>query len=73
MGLDFVRQNAFTKPHGDRDNARNILIVVTDGQSTRPDLTRVSLVIDLLFDESVSCVRNRNCENYLCENNEMLL
>ncbi|GFR96147.1 collagen alpha-5(VI) chain [Elysia marginata] len=41
LGLKFIRDNAFLKSHGDRDRVANILIVVTDGQSTEPALTKV--------------------------------
>ena len=41
LGLKFIRENAFTKAHGDRDKVANILIVVTDGQSTEPAKTKV--------------------------------
>ena len=43
LGLDFVRQQAFTKSHGDRDNVNNILIVITDGQSSEPPKTSVKI------------------------------
>ncbi|KAK7493781.1 hypothetical protein BaRGS_00014922 [Batillaria attramentaria] len=37
--LQFVRQNAFTKAHGDRDRVANILIVMTDGKSNNKQAT----------------------------------
>ena len=43
LGLKFVRQEAFTKAHGDRDGVNNILIVVTDGKSNKADLTKVGI------------------------------
>jgi collagen type VI alpha len=41
LGLNFIRNNAFTKAHGDRDGVNNILIVITDGASTLPDKTKL--------------------------------
>ncbi|XP_035826806.1 uncharacterized protein LOC101848762 [Aplysia californica] len=41
LGLKFIRNNAFTKAHGDRDRVANILIVITDGQSTEPAKTKI--------------------------------
>ena len=39
LGLQYVMQNSFTTAAGDRPNAPNILIVMTDGPSSRPNLT----------------------------------
>ena len=44
--LDFVRQNAFTHAHGDRNRVANILIVVTDGRSSNhADMQRAAAAI----------------------------
>ena len=43
QGLNFVRQQAFTAAHGDRSGVSNILIVVTDGQSTDSAATKVDI------------------------------
>ena len=42
LGIDFVREHAFTKAHGDRDGVNNILIVVTDGHADQEDKTKVN-------------------------------
>ncbi|KAK3591356.1 hypothetical protein CHS0354_040317 [Potamilus streckersoni] len=41
LALQYVTRNSFTKPAGDRDKVANILIVMTDGQSSNPSLTLV--------------------------------
>ncbi|KAK3604612.1 hypothetical protein CHS0354_027465, partial [Potamilus streckersoni] len=39
--LAYVRNNSFLPSHGGRDNATDIVIVITDGQSTEPSKTKV--------------------------------
>ena len=34
LGLDFVRKTMFTPKRGDRPNAKNVILVLTDGEST---------------------------------------
>lgn len=40
LGLKYAAENSFTTPSGDRTGAINILIVITDGYSNQPELTR---------------------------------
>lgn len=39
-GLKYVRENSFLTQNGGRDDAQNVVIVMTDGQSTEPALTK---------------------------------
>ncbi|KAL3875072.1 hypothetical protein ACJMK2_038010 [Sinanodonta woodiana] len=39
--LAYVRTNSFLSSHGGRENATNIVVVITDGQSTEPAKTKV--------------------------------
>ncbi|KAK3591355.1 hypothetical protein CHS0354_040316 [Potamilus streckersoni] len=39
--IHYIMNHSFTKPAGERDHVPNILIVMTDGQSTNPTLTKV--------------------------------
>ena len=40
LALTYVRENSFTAASGDRTDVINILIVITDGYSNQPELTR---------------------------------
>jgi collagen type VI alpha len=42
LALDFVRQNSFLSVNGGRPDAEQIVIVLTDGQSTDPAKTKVA-------------------------------
>ena len=44
LALKYVEANSFTAAAGDRPHVPNILIVMTDGQSTQPTLTRQETV-----------------------------
>ena len=40
-GLKLVETTAFTKNNGGRDGVKNVLIVMTDGKSKKPNATKV--------------------------------
>ena len=52
--LSYVRRYMLTSSRGDRSNAPNVIVVLTNGQSSNPSETQVSTTLRLLLKSHIS-------------------
>jgi len=60
LALEYVRTSMLTAGAGDRSDVQNVVVVLTDGESTDPDETLVCTLLHSMISASVSLSVNQS-------------